>query len=122
MLQQTLTGFEKYDKTTRRAQFLTEAASFTRTSIGQAQIPTLRQSPPAGATPTNLNEMAEIYLDKLLASNVYFRLFGRLGTLLSDGAITVEVRGGEGQFEITDKNAWLTGPAEYVFTGVFDQG
>jgi hypothetical protein len=42
-----------------------------------------------GATPTNLNEMAEIYLDKLLASNVYFRLYGRLGTLLSDGAITV---------------------------------
>ena len=42
-----------------------------------------------GATPTNLNEMAEVYLDKLLASNVYFRLFGRLGTLNSDGAITV---------------------------------
>ena len=42
-----------------------------------------------GATPTNLNEMAEIYLDKLLVSNVYFRLFGRVGTLLSDGAITV---------------------------------
>jgi hypothetical protein len=42
-----------------------------------------------GATPTNLNEMAEIYLDKLLASNFYVRLFGRLGTLLSDGAITV---------------------------------
>jgi hypothetical protein len=42
-----------------------------------------------GATPTNLNEMAEIYLDKLLASNVYFRLFGRLGNLNSDGAITV---------------------------------
>ena len=42
-----------------------------------------------GATPTNLNEMVEVYLDKLLASNVYFRLFGRLGTLNSDGAITV---------------------------------
>ena len=42
-----------------------------------------------GATPTNLNEMAEVYLDKLLASNLYFRLFGRLGTLNSDGAITV---------------------------------
>jgi hypothetical protein len=42
-----------------------------------------------GATPTNLNETAEVYLDKLLASNVYFRLFGRLGTLNSDGAITV---------------------------------
>jgi hypothetical protein len=42
-----------------------------------------------GATPTNLNEVAEIYLDKLLASNFYVRLYGRLGTLLSDGAITV---------------------------------
>jgi len=42
-----------------------------------------------GATPTNLNETAEIYLDKLLVSNVYFRLFGRLGKLNSDGAITV---------------------------------
>jgi hypothetical protein len=42
-----------------------------------------------GATPTNLNEAAEVYLDKLLASNLYFRLFGRLGTLNSDGAITV---------------------------------
>jgi diaminopimelate epimerase len=40
----------------------------------------------------------------------------------ADGALTVEVLGGEGQVEITDKNAWLTGPAEYVFTGVFDQG
>ena len=40
----------------------------------------------------------------------------------ADGTITVEVRGGEGQVEITDKNAWLTGPAEYVFTGVLDQG
>ena len=42
-----------------------------------------------GPTPTNLNETAEVYLDKLLASNLYFRLFGRLGTLVSDGAITV---------------------------------
>ena len=28
---------------------------------------------------------AEVYLDKMLASNVYFRLFGRLGQLASDG-------------------------------------
>jgi len=42
-----------------------------------------------GATPTNLNETLEVYLDKVLASNVYFRLFGRLGQLASDGDITV---------------------------------
>lgn len=40
----------------------------------------------------------------------------------ADGTISVEVLGGTGQVEITEKNAWLTGPAEYVFTGVFDQG
>ena len=40
----------------------------------------------------------------------------------ADGTITVEVLGGTGEVEITGKNAWLTGPAEYVFTGVFDQG
>jgi diaminopimelate epimerase len=39
-----------------------------------------------------------------------------------DGQIRVVVPGGVGQVEITDKNAWLTGPAEYVFSGVFDQG
>ena len=32
-----------------------------------------------GPTPTNLNETAEVYLDKLLARNLYLRLFGRLG-------------------------------------------
>jgi hypothetical protein len=42
-----------------------------------------------GSTPTNLNETVEVYLDKLLARNLYFRLFGRLGTLGSDGAITI---------------------------------
>jgi hypothetical protein len=43
----------------------------------------------AGPTPTNLNETLEAYLDKVLVSNVYFRLFGRLATLASDGAITI---------------------------------
>jgi hypothetical protein len=42
-----------------------------------------------GSTPTNVNEMAEVYLDKLLARNLYFRVFGRLATLASDGAITI---------------------------------
>jgi hypothetical protein len=42
-----------------------------------------------GATPTNLNETLEVYIDKVLASNVYFRLFGRLGQLASDGDVTI---------------------------------
>ncbi len=36
--------------------------------------------------------------------------------------ITVEVPGGEGQVDFRDGVAWLTGPAEYSFTGVLDQG
>jgi hypothetical protein len=43
----------------------------------------------SGSTPTNLNETVEVYLDKLLASNLYFRLFGRVGSLNSDGNITI---------------------------------
>jgi diaminopimelate epimerase len=39
-----------------------------------------------------------------------------------DGTIRVDVPGGVAQVEIIDKVAWLTGPAEYVFTGVLDQG
>lgn len=42
-----------------------------------------------GPTPTNMNETVEVYLDKLLARNLYFRLFGRLAKLASDGAITI---------------------------------
>lgn len=40
----------------------------------------------------------------------------------ADGEIRVNVPGGVGQVEIRDKVAWLTGPADYVFTGVFGQG
>ena len=40
----------------------------------------------------------------------------------ADGVIRVQVPGGEGQVEIKDKVAWLTGPAEYAFTGTIDQG
>jgi diaminopimelate epimerase len=38
-----------------------------------------------------------------------------------DGRIDVVTRGGTGQVEIEGKNAWLTGPADYVFSGVVDQ-
>jgi diaminopimelate epimerase len=39
-----------------------------------------------------------------------------------DGAVSVEVPGGTGSVEIRDGIAWLTGPAEYSFRGVWDQG
>lgn len=43
----------------------------------------------SGATPTNRTETVEVFLDKVLVSNLYFRLFGRLGTLASDGTVTI---------------------------------
>jgi Putative beta-barrel porin 2 len=47
----------------------------------------------SGATPTNRTRATEVYLDKVLASNVYFRIFGRLSHLLSDGEVTIVVPG-----------------------------
>ncbi len=40
----------------------------------------------------------------------------------ADGEIQVDVPGGSGRVVIEDKVAWLIGPAEYSFSGVFDQG
>ncbi len=39
-----------------------------------------------------------------------------------DGAVTVKVLGGTGAVEIRDGVGWLTGPADYSFRGVWDQG
>jgi hypothetical protein len=43
----------------------------------------------SGATPTNATDSFEVYLDKVLMSHLYFRLWGRLGTLASDGTVTI---------------------------------
>lgn len=40
----------------------------------------------------------------------------------ADGSVTVNVPGGTGSVEIRGGIAWLTGPAEYSFRGVWDQG
>lgn len=40
----------------------------------------------------------------------------------ADGTIQVDVPGGSGQVVVENGVAWLIGPAEYSFTGVFDQG
>jgi len=40
----------------------------------------------------------------------------------ADGSMTVNVLGGTGSVDIRDGVAWLTGPAEYSFRGVWDQG
>ncbi|HEU4917159.1 MAG TPA: diaminopimelate epimerase [Acidimicrobiia bacterium] len=39
-----------------------------------------------------------------------------------DGSIEVATPGGVGHVEVDGQSAWLTGPAEYVFEGVVDQG
>jgi hypothetical protein len=43
----------------------------------------------SGATPTNRTETVDVFLDKVLAGNLYVRLFGRLGTLASDGLVRI---------------------------------
>lgn len=43
----------------------------------------------SGPTPTNQTESAEVFLDKVLVSNVYLRLYGRLNRLASDGGVIV---------------------------------
>ena len=60
----------------------TLGASYVR-DIGYSAFST------SGATPTNANETFEVYLDKVLMSHLYFRIFARLGTLASDGDVTI---------------------------------
>jgi diaminopimelate epimerase len=40
----------------------------------------------------------------------------------NDGTIHVDVPGGSGQVIVENGVGWLVGPAEYSFTGIFDQG
>ena len=40
----------------------------------------------AGDTPTNVQLLGELYLDKMLTRTLYLRVFGRLGQLTSDGS------------------------------------
>jgi diaminopimelate epimerase len=40
----------------------------------------------------------------------------------TDGRVEVHVPGGSAQVVLKDKVGWLIGPAEYAFTGIFDQG
>ena len=62
-----------------------------KTKLGARYLRNIDYSafPTTGPTPTNLNESVEVYLDKVLVSNLYFRLFGRIATLASDGPITI---------------------------------
>jgi hypothetical protein len=48
----------------------------------------------SGPTPTNLQTTAALFLDKMLSRSIYFRLFGRLGRVESDGEITIETPDG----------------------------
>ncbi len=40
-----------------------------------------------GPTPTNVQEVGELYFDKMLSRVIYLRLFGRVGQLTSDGSL-----------------------------------
>jgi hypothetical protein len=62
----------------------------------------------SGATPTNVYEIAEVYLDKMLARSIYLVLYGRFGGLLSDGAITVDTADGP-VVSVRDDSAWEAG-------------
>ena len=59
----------------------------------------------SGPTPTNQTDWAEVYLDKILVSNVYVRLFGRLNRLASDGAVTIVSPEGGVESAIRDDRA-----------------
>jgi hypothetical protein len=48
----------------------------------------------SGPTPTNQTESAEVFVDKMLVSNVYLRLYGRMTRLVSDGGVIVVPAGG----------------------------
>jgi hypothetical protein len=43
----------------------------------------------SGDTPTNLNETAELFIEKFLTRKVYLRLFARQLRLVSDGELTL---------------------------------
>ena len=45
----------------------------------------------SGDTPTNLNETAEVFVEKFLTRKVYLRLFARQLRLVSDGEVTLVV-------------------------------
>jgi hypothetical protein len=59
----------------------------------------------SGPTPTNLNESVEVFLDKVLVSNLYVHLFARLNRLASDGAIAIVPSGGGSQSSVRDDRA-----------------
>jgi hypothetical protein len=59
----------------------------------------------SGPTPTNQTESAEVFLDKILVSNVYIRVFGRVNRLASDGAVTIVPPEGEPESSVRDDRA-----------------
>jgi len=59
----------------------------------------------SGPTPTNQTESAEVFLDKVLVSNVYLRLYGRLNRLAADGGVIVVPPGGAEESSVGDDRA-----------------
>jgi hypothetical protein len=63
----------------------------------------------AGATPTNLYERSELFLDKILIRGMYIRVFGRTGRLVSDGAVTLAPPGEAEQTAVRDERYYEGG-------------
>jgi hypothetical protein len=62
-----------------------------KTTVGAIWVRDIQYSAfqTSGATPTNATDTFELYLDKVLAHSLYVRIYGRLGSLVSDGTITI---------------------------------
>jgi hypothetical protein len=78
----------------RNAHYVDATASWNvsvKTKIGGQYLRDLDYSSLAtlGETPTNLIEKVEFFLDKLLTSHIYVRLYARQQRLISDGAVIV---------------------------------
>jgi hypothetical protein len=59
----------------------------------------------SGPTPTNQTESADVFLDKMMVSNIYLRLYGRLNRLASDGGVIVVPPGGTPEASLGDNRA-----------------
>jgi len=58
----------------------------------------------SGPTPTIVQQLAEVYLDKVLVSHVYLRIFGGIGSFTSDGTVTLVLPGEIPQTQVRNDN------------------
>ncbi|HUO72549.1 MAG TPA: hypothetical protein VMU39_17405 [Solirubrobacteraceae bacterium] len=58
----------------------------------------------SGPSPTIVQQMAEVYVDKVLVSHIYLRVFGGIGSFTSDGAVTLVLPGQGPQTQVRNDN------------------